>query len=71
MILKYFQQNLNKVKQWKCIVAFAINKENLKALKYHIQKNTSNISIVFSKCDHEYKKKSKEEGSIEILKFLV
>ena len=39
MILKYFQQNLNKLKY---IVMFAINIENL--------------SIVYSKRDHKYKK---------------
>ena len=34
-ILKYFQQNLNKLK---CIVMFVINTENLKKLKYHVLK---------------------------------
>ena len=33
VILKYFQQNLNKLK---CFVMFVINIENLKNLKYHI-----------------------------------
>ena len=33
---------------------FAINKENLKKLKYHIfLKNTLSLSIVYSKCGHE------------------
>ena len=32
IILKYFQQNLNKLK---CIVVFAMNIENFKKLKYH------------------------------------
>ena len=35
IILKYFQQNLNKLK---CIVMFVTNIENLKKLKYHILK---------------------------------
>ena len=36
---------------------FAINIENLKILKYHIfLKKTLGISIVYSKCGHEYKK---------------
>ena len=33
IILKYFQENLNKSK---CILMFAINLENSKKLKYHI-----------------------------------
>ena len=33
IILKYFQQNLNKLN---CIVMFVINMENLKKVKYHI-----------------------------------
>ena len=32
IILKYFQQNLNKLK---CIVVFAMNIENFKKLKYY------------------------------------
>ena len=35
IMLKYCQQNLNKLK---CIVMFVINMENLKNLKYHIFK---------------------------------
>ena len=40
VILKYFQQNLNKLKR---IVMFAINIENLKKLKYYIFKKKNNI----------------------------
>ena len=39
-ILKYFQQNLDKIK---CIIMFAINIENLK--KYHISKK--NIKLFY------------------------
>ena len=49
---------------------FAINIENLKKLKYHIfKKKTLSLSIVYSKCSHEYEKIIKED-SIEILKIL-
>ena len=43
-----------------------INIENLKKLKYHIFSKKS-LSIVYSKCGHEYEKIFKEEVSIEIL----
>ena len=47
---------------------FAINIEYLKKLKYHM---FLNLSIVYSKCGHEYEKIFKEEEeSIEILKIL-
>ena len=36
LILKYCQQNVNKLKWWKSIVVFAINIENLKTIRYHI-----------------------------------
>ena len=49
---------------------FAINIENLKKLKYYIFKKTLSISIVYSKCGHEYEKKFKEEESVEILEML-
>ena len=45
---------------------FVINIENLKKLKYHIF--LKSISIVYSKCGHEYKIIFKEEESVEILK---
>ena len=32
----------------------ACNKENLKTLKYHIFKETLDLSTVYSKCGHEY-----------------
>ena len=52
--LKYFQQNLNKLK---CIAMFAINIENLKKLKYNVfLKKTLNLFIVYSECGHEYEK---------------
>ena len=36
---------------------FAINKENLKRLKYHIFfKKTLSLAIVYSKCGNEYEK---------------
>ena len=41
-----------------------INIENLKKLEYHM------ISIVCSKCGHEYEKIFKEGESVEILKVL-
>ena len=34
----------------------------------YILKKTLSLSIVYSKCDHEYKKIFKEEESIELLK---
>ena len=50
---------------------FAINIENQKKLKYHIlKKKTLCLSIVYSKCGHEYGKLFKEKESIEILKIL-
>ena len=50
---------------------FEMNIENLKTLKYQIFfKNTLGLSIVSSKCGHEYKKIFKEGESIEILKIL-
>ena len=49
---------------------FAINIENQKKLKYHIFKKKLCLSIVYSKCGHEYGKLFKEEESIEILKIL-
>ena len=61
IILKYFQQNLNKLK---CIAMFAINIENLKKLKSNIFKKTASLSIVYSKCSHEYEKIFKEEESL-------
>ena len=49
---------------------FAINIENLKKkLKYHILKKKISLSILYSKCGHEYEKIFKEE-SIDILKIL-
>ena len=67
IILKYFQYNLNKLKQWQFIVMFAINIANLKKLKCHIFfKKTLRFSIAYSKCGHKYEKIFKE--SIEILK---
>ena len=61
IILKYFQQNLNKLK---CIAMFAINIENLKKLKSYIFKKAASLSIVYSKCSHEYEKIFKEEESL-------
>ena len=49
---------------------FAINIENLNSLKYHVFKKKTNLSIVYSKHGHEYKKIFKGENSIEILKIL-
>ena len=49
---------------------FAINIENFKKLKYYIFKKTLSISIVYSKCGHEYEKIFKEEESVEILEML-
>ena len=53
-ILKYFQENLIKLK---CIVMFAINIENLKKLKHYIFKTKAiTIFIVYSTCRHKYEK---------------
>ena len=49
---------------------FAMNIENLGKLKHIIYKKRLSLSIVYSKCSHEYKKIFKEEESIEILKIL-
>ena len=64
IILKYFQQNRNKLK---CIVMFVINIKSFKKLKYTFLKNVlsifkkASLSIVYRKCGHEYKKIFKEE----------
>ena len=48
-----------------------INIENFKNLKYHIfKKKTLSLSIVYSNCEHEYKKIFTEEEPNEILKIL-
>ena len=48
---------------------FAINIENLKSLKYHMFfKKILDLSVVYSKSGHEYKKIFKERDSNEILK---
>ena len=53
------------------IVIFTINIESLKTLKYHIFLNKMlNLSVVYSKCGHEYKKIFKEVDSIEKLKII-
>ena len=50
---------------------FGINIGNLKKKKIlSTLKNTINLSITYSKCDHEYDKIFKEEISIERLKVL-
>ena len=49
---------------------FAINIENFKKLKYHIFLETLYLSIIYSKCGHEYEKIFEKEESIEILKIL-
>ena len=50
---------------------FAINIENLKKLKYHMfLKITLSLSVVYSKCGHEYKQIFKEEKPIQILKII-
>ena len=55
----------------KCIVMFAVNIENLKTLKYHIfKKKALSLSIVYSKCRHEYEKIFKEKELIEMLKII-
>ena len=48
---------------------FSISMENFKPPKIsYVFKNTLSLSIVYSKCGHEYEKIFKEEKSIEILK---
>ena len=45
---------------------FAINIENLKPLKYHIFfKKTLDLSVVYGKCCHEYKKTFKEKNPLK------
>ena len=57
IILKYFQQNLNKLK---CIARFAIKYRKFKKTKTaYILKKTITLSIIYSKCNHEYEKISK------------
>ena len=52
---------------------FAIDIENLKALKYHIFfKKTLGLSIVWSKCSHKYRKYlQKKNNKLKYWKFLV
>ena len=70
-MLKYYNiiiLNLNKLK---CIVMFCNNYRKSKKTKLsYVSENTLNLSIVYSKCFHEYKKIFKEEQTIEILKIL-
>ena len=47
---------------------FAINTENIKEQKYGIFLKNISLSIIYSKCGHEYEKIFKEEESMEILK---
>ena len=54
IILKYFQQNLNKLK---CIVMFTINIETHIYIYIIYFKETLSLSIVYSKCGHEYEEK--------------
>ena len=50
---------------------FAINRKNLKKIKISfVLKKSLNLSIVYRKCGHEYKKIFQAEESIEILKIL-
>ena len=45
---------------------FTINIENLEKLKYHIfKKKTLNLSTVYSKCGHEYKKYLKKKNQLK------
>ena len=46
---------------------FAIDKENLTKLKYHIFKKKKKQSFYGLQCGHEYKKSFQEEESNEIL----
>ena len=48
-----------------------MNKENLEKTKIsYILKKTLSLSILYSKCGHEYEKAFKEKESIGILKVL-
>ena len=49
----------------KCIVMLAINTENLNKLKYHIFLKTLRLTIVYSKCGHEYKKYSNKKNQLK------
>ena len=53
-----------------CNVCSKCRKSKKTKISY-IFKKTLNLSIVYSKCGHEYKKIFKEEQSTEILKILV
>ena len=52
-----------------CNVCNKYGKSTKSKISYIFQKTLS-LSIVYSKCGHEYKKIFKEEESIEILKIL-
>ena len=60
IILRYFQQNLNKLKY---IVIFAINIDFF--FYIYIFKKTSNLSIVYSKYGHEYEKIFKKKTQLK------
>ena len=52
-----------------CNVCNKYGKSTKSKISYIFQKTLS-LSIVYSKCGHEYKKIFKEEESIEVLKIL-
>ena len=66
-ILKYFQQNLNKLK---CIAMFETSIKNLKILNIKNLKKTLSLSIVCSSCGYECGRIFKGEASTEILKII-
>ena len=54
---------------------FAINIENFKTLRnpkiLYLFKKTLDLSIVYGKCGHEYKKIFTEESQLKYQKFLI
>ena len=57
VILKLFQQILERLARIKCILSFTVNIENLKTLKYLIfLKKALVLSFTCGKCDSEDKK---------------
>ena len=68
MILKYLQYNLNKFFNNSSVCNKYIKFKNTEIS--YISKKALSLSIVHSKCGHEYEKIFKEEEPLEILKIL-
>ena len=57
------------MKKIHCLICGKYRKFKKPKISYIFQK-TLTLSIIFSKCENEYEKTFKKEGSIEILKIL-